>query len=38
VIVLSLPPKTGFLLSESNQKLLDVKNYGDAELFFYRQL
>jgi len=38
IIVLSLPPRTGFQFGESNQELLVAKNYGDAELFFYRQL
>lgn len=38
IIVISLPPESGFLLGESKQELLSVKNYGDAELFFYRQL
>ncbi|MCA9348464.1 RsmD family RNA methyltransferase [Candidatus Saccharibacteria bacterium] len=38
VLVLSLPPDNGFLLGESKQELLLQKNYGDAELFFYRQL
>jgi 16S rRNA (guanine966-N2)-methyltransferase len=37
LIVLSLPPRTGFQFSESNQELLMHKNYGDADLFFYRQ-
>lgn len=38
IIVLSLPPNTGFLFGESQQELLAHKNYGDADLFFYRQL
>lgn len=38
LIVLSLPPKTGFQYGESNQELLLHKTYGDAELYFYRQL
>ncbi len=38
LIVLSLPPNTGFRFGESQQELLARKNYGDAELFFYRQL
>ncbi len=38
IIVLSLPPKTGFLFGESKQELLLNKSYGDAELYFYRQL
>lgn len=38
IIVLSLPPKTGFLFGESRQELLTHKTYGDAELFIYRQL
>lgn len=37
VIVLSLPPNTGFKFGESRQELLQKKSYGDAELFFYRQ-
>jgi 16S rRNA (guanine966-N2)-methyltransferase len=38
IIVLSLPPNTGFLYAESKFELLQQKNYGDAELFFYRAL
>lgn len=38
IIVLSLPPDSGFKLAASRQELLQFKNYGDAELFFYRQL
>lgn len=38
VIVLSLPPNTGFQYASSRQELLSAKSYGDAELFFYRQL
>lgn len=38
VIVLSLPPDTGFRYAASRQELLLYKNYGDAELYFYRQL
>lgn len=38
LIVLSLPPGSGFLLAPSRQELLLHKNYGDAELYFYRQL
>ncbi len=38
VIVLSLPPSTGFVYAESKQELLLHKSYGDAELFIYRQL
>ncbi|MBA2279343.1 RsmD family RNA methyltransferase [Candidatus Saccharibacteria bacterium] len=38
LIVISLPPKSGFRYGESRQKLLHQKSYGDAELFFYRQL
>src|SRR5690606_25466000 len=38
LIVLSLPPKIGFLYASSRQELLAHKTYGDAELFFYRQL
>jgi 16S rRNA (guanine(966)-N(2))-methyltransferase RsmD len=37
-IVLSLPPNTGFLYASSKQELISHKNYGDAELYFYRQL
>ena len=38
LIVLSLPPNEGFRLGESRSELLSHKNYGDAELFFYRAL
>lgn len=38
IIVLSLPPGTGFQFGQSQQELLSTKNYGDAELYFYRQL
>lgn len=38
IIVLSLPPDTGFLYASSQRELLSHKRYGDAELFFYRQL
>ncbi len=38
LIVLSLPPNTGFKYAESRQELLSQKTYGDAELHFYRQL
>ncbi len=38
IIVLSLPPHEGFLFGESRQELLSHKNYGDAEIFIYRQL
>lgn len=38
VIVLSLPPNTGFQYASSRKELLQQKNYGDAELFFYRML
>lgn len=38
VIVLSLPPNTGFQYASSRQELLSQKSYGDAELYFYRQL
>ncbi len=38
IIVLSLPPKNGFRFASSRQQLLSEKNYGDAELTFYRQL
>ncbi len=37
MIVLSLPPDSGFRYAASRQELLQHKNYGDAELFFYRQ-
>ncbi len=38
LIVLSLPPNNGFRYAQSQQGLVLHKNYGDAELFFYRQL
>lgn len=38
IIVLSLPPNSGFKLASSRQELLHEKSYGDAELYFYRQL
>lgn len=38
VLVLSLPPKTGFRYAHTRQELILYKNYGDAELYFYRQL
>lgn len=38
IIVLSLPPKIGFMYAPSQRELLSHKNYGDAELYFYRQL
>lgn len=38
LIVLSLPPTAGFRYATSRQELLSHKTYGDAELFFYRQL
>lgn len=38
VIVLSLPPDSGFAYATSRQELLAAKNYGDASLYFYRQL
>ncbi len=38
IIVVSLPPHTGFLFAPSRQELLSHKSYGDAELFIYRQL
>lgn len=38
LIVLSLPPAAGFRLGSSRQELLSHKNYGDSEVFFYRQL
>lgn len=38
LIVISLPANSGFLLASSRQELLLHKVYGDAELFFYRQL
>ena len=38
IIVLSLPPDSGFKLASSRQELLLEKSYGDAELYFYRQL
>lgn len=38
IIVISLPPNSGFLFGESRQELLTHKTYGDAELFIYRQL
>lgn len=38
VLVLSLPPETGFRYGHTKQELLLYKNYGDAELYFYRQL
>lgn len=38
IIVLSLPPGTGFRYAPSQRELLSHKQYGDAELYFYRQL
>lgn len=38
VLVLSLPPSNGFRLAPSRFELLLEKNYGDAELTFYRSL
>lgn len=38
IIVLSLPPGTGFQYAPSQRELLSHKQYGDAELYFYRQL
>lgn len=38
VLVLSLPPLTGFRYAHTLQELILFKNYGDAELYFYRQL
>lgn len=38
ILVLSLPPNTGFQYASSQRELLSHKQYGDAELFFYRQL
>lgn len=38
VLIISLPPESGFRLAPSRQTLLLEKNYGDAELLFYRQL
>jgi 16S rRNA (guanine966-N2)-methyltransferase len=38
LIILSLPPNEGFRYAQSRQELLSHKNYGDASLYFYRQL
>jgi 16S rRNA (guanine966-N2)-methyltransferase len=38
ILVLSLPPKMGFRYGQSRQELLSHKQYGDAEVYFYRQL
>lgn len=38
IIVLSLPPDNGFAYAPSRQELISSKNYGDASLYFYRQL
>lgn len=38
VIIVSLPPTSGFRFGSSNQELLLTKTYGDAELTIYRQL
>lgn len=38
VIVLSLPPTSGFRFAPSKQELLLEKSYGDAEITIYRQL
>lgn len=38
IIVLSLPPHTGFQYASSQRELLSHRSYGDAELSFYRQL
>lgn len=38
IIIISLPPKFGFRYASSRQELLNTKNYGDAELYFYRQM
>lgn len=38
ILVLNLPPKTGFRYAHTRQELILYKNYGDAELYFYRQL
>lgn len=38
VLVLSLPPRNGFRYAHTRQELILYKQYGDAELFFYRQL
>lgn len=37
VVVLSLSPDTEFYLPDTEYVLLDSKNYGDAQLFFYRK-
>lgn len=38
LVILSLPPTSGFRLALSKYELLSAKNYGDAELLFYRCL
>ncbi len=38
IIVLSLPPHTGFRYAHTRQEMVLYKSYGDAELYFYRQL
>lgn len=38
IIVVSLPANNGFRYAPSQRELLSHKQYGDAELFFYRQL
>ncbi len=38
IVVLSLPPDSGFLLPPENYRELSAKSYGDAKLVFYRKL
>ena len=38
LLVLSLPPRNGFRFAHTRQELILYKQYGDAEIFFYRQL
>jgi 16S rRNA (guanine966-N2)-methyltransferase len=38
ILVLSLPPKVNFRYAQSRQELLSHKQYGDAAVYFYRQL
>jgi 16S rRNA (guanine966-N2)-methyltransferase len=38
IIVVSLPPNSGFSYGTSLRTLISHKKYGDAEIFFYKQL
>lgn len=37
IVVISLPPTSGFKLTDTNYKLLSSKSYGDADIFIYRR-